>query len=330
MKNYVVKLKPVPEPRKDCSLIPVALTDETLEERRQKILFRMRAEGLERLVVYSDVEHGGNFEYLVGYYTRFEEGLLVIQADGTMSLVLGNENLNKAGKARVQAAAVHVPVFSLPNQPCETPKTLREQLAAAGLEAGRRTGVAGWKLFTSPYEDVGQMYDLPAFIMDALRDVVGAEYLIPAGGLFIGENGARVTNNANEIAHYEFAAALASDCILDAMDALDEGVPEMVLGDKLNRYGQHNSVVTIGSQRPALFERQYVSHRQCRKGGRPHLPDGGLPRRPVQPGRLCRTQCVGDARRPAGLSGTGGRALLQRLCPLAGTAARRHGRRSSV
>ena len=38
MKNYVVKLKPVPEPRKDCSLIPVALTDETLEERRQKIL----------------------------------------------------------------------------------------------------------------------------------------------------------------------------------------------------------------------------------------------------------------------------------------------------
>ena len=51
MKNYVVKLKPVPEPRKDCSLIPVALTDETLEERRQKILSRMRAEGLERLVV---------------------------------------------------------------------------------------------------------------------------------------------------------------------------------------------------------------------------------------------------------------------------------------
>ena len=82
----------------------------------------MRAEGLERLVVYSDVEHGGNFEYLVGYYTRFEEGLLVIQADGTMSLVLGNENLNKAGKARVQAAAVHVPVFSLPNQPVRRPK----------------------------------------------------------------------------------------------------------------------------------------------------------------------------------------------------------------
>ena len=43
MKNYVVKLKPVPEPRKDCSLIPVALTDETLEERRQKILSRMRS-----------------------------------------------------------------------------------------------------------------------------------------------------------------------------------------------------------------------------------------------------------------------------------------------
>ena len=84
--------------------------------------------------------------------------------------------------------------------------------------------------------------------------MVGAEYLTPAGGLFIGENGARVTNNANEIAHYEFAAALASDCILDAMDALDEGVPEMVLGDKLNRYGQHNSVVTIAASGPRFLK----------------------------------------------------------------------------
>lgn len=63
-----------------------------------------------------------------------------------------------------------------------------------------------------------------------------------------------MTNNANEIAHYEFAAALASDCILDAMDALDEGVPEMVLGDKLNRYGQHNSVVTIAASGPRFLK----------------------------------------------------------------------------
>lgn len=66
----------------------------------------------------------------------------------------------------------------------------------------------------------------------------------------IGKDGARTTNNANEIAHYEFGAALASDCMLDAMDLIDEGVTEMELGDRLVRYGQHTSVVTIAASGP--------------------------------------------------------------------------------
>ncbi len=250
MEKYKVQLKSVKAPQRDCSGKPVFLTDATIEERKEKVLSGMRKRGIEQLAVYGDVEHGGNFEYLVGYFTRFEEALLVIKADGQMSLVLGNENLNKAGKARIQADCVHVPMFSLPNQPCEVEKPLREQLAAAGIEAGKKTGVAGWKLFTSPYEDLSKLYDLPAFILDAIRDVAGEENLVPAGDIFIGEDGARTVNNANEIAHYEFAAALASDCMLDAMDAMDEGVSEMELGDKLERYGQRTSVVTIAASGP--------------------------------------------------------------------------------
>lgn len=254
MINATVKLKAVPAPKKDCTLHTVPLTDETIAERRQKVLDRMKKAGLDTLVVYGDVEHGGNFEYLVGFFSRFEEALFVLQADGKMSLVLGNENLNKATKSRVEAEAFHVPMFSLPNQPCYNPKTLREQLVAAGVAPGKRTGLAGWKLFTSPYEDTAKLYDVPAFIVDSLRSIVGEEGLCPAGALFIGEDGARETNNANEIAHYEFAAALASDCMLDAMDALNEGVSEMELGDKLNRYGQHNSVVTIAASGPRFVK----------------------------------------------------------------------------
>jgi len=63
----------------------------------------------------------------------------------------------------------------------------------------------------------------------------------------IGEEGVRRTNNANELAHYEFGASLASDCMMQAMNLLKPGVSEMELGDALVRHGQHTNVVTIAS-----------------------------------------------------------------------------------
>lgn len=255
MKQHTFKLDRVPEPLKDCSGIPVCLTDETIRERKNKILSQMRQRGLEQLIVYGDVEHGSNFEYLVGYFTRFEESLLVINADGRMTLVLGNENLNKASKSRVAAAAVHVSLFSLPNQPNRQDKSLKELLIEAGIKAGTRIGLVGWKLFTSERENNKRMYDIPSFIIDTIRSIAGNEALLSnETALFIGENGVRVTNNANEIAHYEYGAALASDCVLDAMNKLAAGVTELELGDALVRYGQHPSIVTIAASGPRFLK----------------------------------------------------------------------------
>ena len=67
MRNIV--LTTVPEPKKDCSS-PILLTDETIEERKQKILTRMHKLYLDKLVIYGEVEHGSNFEYLVGFLYR--------------------------------------------------------------------------------------------------------------------------------------------------------------------------------------------------------------------------------------------------------------------
>ena len=248
MEKYTIKLSDVRQPLKDCIGIPVMLTDETIKERTRKVLNGMKERGLKQLVVYGDVEHAGNFQYLAGFFTRFEESLLVIKEDGSMTFVLGNENLNKAGKARVQGKAVHVSLFSLPNQPSRADKTLRELLREAGICSGVRTGVAGWKNFTSPIQDNKHLFDLPAFLMDELREIVGdAALLSNEADLFIGENGARTTNNANEIAHYEYGAALASDCVLDAMNKVAPGVKETELGGLLNRDGQHTSIVTIAA-----------------------------------------------------------------------------------
>ena len=89
---------------------------------------------------------------------------------------------------------------------------------------------------------------MPAFIVDGIKDIVGATGEVwNATYLFIGNKGARCINNVNEIEHYEFGAALASDAMLNAMDALDVGVSEMELGSILNAQGQKNSVVTIAA-----------------------------------------------------------------------------------
>lgn len=255
MGTYNVELKKVEEPARDCTLQPVMLTDETMSERVEKVLAGMRERSLDQLVVYCDVEHSGNFAYLTGFFSRFEESLLIIRADGTMSLVLGNENLNKASKARVSATATHAPMLSLPNQPDAVQRPLSDLLHEAGIAPGCRMGVVGWKHFTSPAVDTDEAFDVPEFIMRALRTAVGPEgRLIPASDIFIGEGGARTTNNANEIAHYEFGASLASDCMLDALDALEPGVTEMQLGDKLARFGQHTSVVTIAASGPRFVK----------------------------------------------------------------------------
>ncbi len=235
-------LQKVSPPKKDGVLSPVMLTDETIAERKDKVLKAMKDEGIEQLIIYGDVEHGANFEYLVGYFTRFEEALAVLHSDGSLDLVLGNENLNKGSKARIANKAHLVSAFSLPNQPAlDGGKPLTETLLEAGLKSGVKTGIVGWKLL-----DEEGAYDIPHYTLEAIKKVVG-DHLVNATHIFIGPDGARNTNNANEIAHYEFGAALASDCVLDAMDSVDIGVSELELGDKLVRYGQHTSIVTIAS-----------------------------------------------------------------------------------
>ena len=238
----------VKEPAPDCSQIPVMLTDETMEYRYRKVMNRMEDENFDVLVVYGDLEHGNNFEYLTGFLPRFEEALLVMHKDGSNYMIMGNENLNKVSSARIKATPIHAPHFSLPNQPMECGKDIAGILSEARIRQGMRIGVVGWKQFTSPSEDNRTLFDVPYYLIDTIKRLAGPEGCVEnAAFLFIGENGARRTNNVNEIEHYEFGAALAGDCVLAAMDRLDEGVTEIELGNTLNALGQKNSVVTIAA-----------------------------------------------------------------------------------
>lgn len=237
----------VAPPEVEPASFPVDLTEETMAEHKEKILERMALEKLDTLVIYADREHGTNYGYLTGFEPRFEESVLVLHRNGQAYILLGNESLRMAPYCRITAEAIHVPHFSLPNQPMDTNRPFADLIASSGIRPGSSVGIVGWKMFTSALEDNHQLYDVPSFIVDAVRALVGGSgFVRNASDLFIGpDKGARVIHNANEIAHYEFGASLASACILKALNTIELGRTELEIADKLAAYGQPTHVQTI-------------------------------------------------------------------------------------
>lgn len=271
----MIKLKEVEAPKPEEGLIPVMLSDETIQNRKARLLESMQKDGFDAVVVYADLEHGSNFEYLCGFLPRFEEALLILHANGKAFMVLGNENLNKAGKARIEAVPIHMPHFSLPNQPMQTEKSVAQILASCELEDAEKIGLIGWKNFTSHVEDNHLLFDLPYFLVEALKTVCGKAQFANAAYLLIGENGVRTTNNANEFAHYEYGAALAGNCILKTMDRLKVGKTEMEMAETLAADGQRHSVVTIMAT-GARFEKAnlYPGNKQIQCGDKISITTG--------------------------------------------------------
>ena len=262
----MIILDKINPPKNEEGLSPIELTDETIKKRKEAVLRKMRQDGFDSIIIYADLEHGSNFEYLVGFLPRFEEALLVLHSNGKAFLALGNENLNKAEKARIKAEVIHIQHFSLPNQPMDTDKNIAELLKMTRVDKAKKIGLVGWKLFTSKIENNQFMYDIPHYIVSALQGIVSAKFT-NATYMFIGENGVRTVNNANEFAHYEFGAALAGNCILNAIREIKEGVSEMEVASKLEMYGQRNSVVTIMSSGPRFVNaNMYPGSNKIEKG----------------------------------------------------------------
>lgn len=249
MSQSLITLTTIKQPEIYLNVPSVVLNDQTIQERRSKILQGMAHQNLDSLVVYADKEHGGNFEYLTGFIPRFEEGLFILHKSGKAVLVLGNENLKLAQHSRVSASVVHAPWFSLPNQPMGSTFSLSEVLQQAGLNGQQRVGIAGWKLFTGNHDNNKSLFDIPTFIFHALQTALHtACELLNATGLFISpRNGARIINNANEIAHYEYGANLASSAALTALNAIELGKTEKSIAALLAAEGQANNVVTIAA-----------------------------------------------------------------------------------
>lgn len=179
-------------------------------KRKENVLRRMDEQGYDYVIFYADREHYSNFDYMVGFDPRFEEALLVLNRSGEAWLMLGNECYGMYRNSRIPAQGILCQALSLPNQPIDQFTSMVEMLGSVGIAPGSRVGVVGWKLIYPVYGSIHH-FDAPAFLIDALREIAGAEAVRNVTDWFIHPGyGLRTINGADEIAAMEFGAAYAS------------------------------------------------------------------------------------------------------------------------
>jgi Xaa-Pro aminopeptidase len=99
---------------------------------------------------------------------------------------------------------------------------LRDILAEEGIGRGARVGVVGWKTYREPW-----MSDVPAYIVDELRGLAGADKVLNATDLFINpQDGLRVINEVDQIAYLEWAACQVSEGVKSLIFNLEPGMTE--------------------------------------------------------------------------------------------------------
>jgi hypothetical protein len=199
------------------------LTPRIYATRLERLRERMERLGYDRLVVYADREHSANLSYLTGFDPRFEEAVLIVAPTGTPVILVGNECFGMAGAAPLAMDPVLFQDLSLPSQPRDRSRPLSEILGAAGIAAGRRIGVIGWKAYARP-----DQLDAPAYLVDELRALAGSTgavenataILIDAG------HGLRVVNELEQLAFMEWAASQTSSGVLRLVRGLRPGLTE--------------------------------------------------------------------------------------------------------
>jgi Xaa-Pro aminopeptidase len=192
-------------------------------ERLGRLRERAEAEGYDRLVIYADREHSANLAWLTGFDPRFEEAIAVIGPAADPAILVGNENWGTAGAAPLPMRRHLHQDLSLPSQPRDRSRPLREVLAEEGIGRGTRVGVVGWK----PFEDSTRL-EIPSYLADDLRSLTGsADSVENAVDLLIGAaDGLRVVNEVEQLAAFEAAACKTSDGVRRVIRGLEPGRTE--------------------------------------------------------------------------------------------------------
>ncbi|NMB21453.1 MAG: hypothetical protein GX979_11350, partial [Firmicutes bacterium] len=214
---------------RDLPVIPA----ETYAERLASLRERMEQNGFSHVIVYGDREHFANTRFLTGYDPRFEESLVIVGLTGKPRLLVGLEGLYYAGIAKGVEVELY-DKFSLQGQP-QNGRDLKTILADCQLTTGSKVGLVGWKYDESgEFTDAEIVTDVPFYIVDALRRLVGSNNLVDVTRWFTDTTtGLRIPLTVDEIARNEMINQMVYAGMTRAMSALKPGVSEVEISGLL-------------------------------------------------------------------------------------------------
>lgn len=233
------------------ALRPVTLPDFEIPHFRPEIpaaIYAARADEAYRraatdwVVVYADREHLANMAFLTGFEPRFEEALLLLGKGGRRVLVTGNESGSYAVLSGLPGVEIVLcQSLSLLGQPREAAPNLEGVLVALGIRPGDTIGLVGWK-YLGPEEWRGRLptFQVPAFIVDTLRAVVGDPYAVSdaTSVLMHSQDGLRAVVDVHEIAAMEWGAARASAAVWRIVQGAREGDDEFTAASRMGYAGE--------------------------------------------------------------------------------------------
>jgi Xaa-Pro aminopeptidase len=170
--------------------------------------------GCDWLVIYADREHFGNIVFLTGFEPRFEEAFLLLGPAGRHILLTGNESESYAAVAGLPGLTVLVSQpLSLMGQDRTKYPRLEDRLRDAGIKAGDRVGLVGWKYFLAEEDsEATTAFFVPAAYVRMLHRVVGRDGTVSDATAILmhPETGLRAVIDADQIAAFEWAATRCS------------------------------------------------------------------------------------------------------------------------
>jgi len=204
-----------------------AIPAATYEARIAAARERAANAGYDALIVYGDREHFANLAYLTSYDPRFEEALLVLVPGRSATLLVGNEGWAYASAVAPESVErLLFQAFSLISQPRGSSRHLPDILGDLGVRPGMRIGAVGWKYYTAEETATPRNWlEIPAFLVDTLR-AIGCRvenatelFMHPATGM-------RVTNDADQLAVFEFSATYGSQGVRQVLFGTRPGMTE--------------------------------------------------------------------------------------------------------
>ena len=163
-------------------------------------------------------------------------------------LLAGPENLGRAGASPIELEAKLYPPFGLMGQDRSRTLPLADLLREAGLGAGQKIGLLGWKYFGPAEARTPETWsELPSFVVDTVRTIGGAGGRVGNANVLLMHNslGLRAVNEVEQIAQFEFSAVAASDAIKNLVRSLRPGLREFEAVAKMRLIGLPHACHTM-------------------------------------------------------------------------------------